>query len=246
MKTQRNFLVALILTLVASFTLNANTVSENGKMIVKIEKQDVMSIAVQIANLQKQRTIVSVADLNGKTWFTKTVWKENGYAQKLNLTKLPSGTYVIAVKNKLETYTSAFSKTDFDVALFDVVEGNPSKGYAVLTNQNGLAGQSLITHINSANSESIDIHLANLENTKAEIQLHTLSGVAMLNDSVEGEIGYAKKYNLGGLKKGNYYFFIRTKGMSQIQFFSIQNDKVTLSERVTLKQNDLNVDLAVK
>ena len=245
---QRFFFVAMILILAGSFTVNATPVSESVKMILKVQKQDANSLKVQIANLQKQYTLISISDFNGKQWFAKAVSRENGFAKKLNVAELPAGNYVISIANRSETLARAFAKTADDLAIYESPElPENRKAYAVMTARKGTSGEALITRITTPDPSSVGVQLANLEGTAAKIQLRTLSGSLVKSDAVNGENGYAKSFNLKGINSGQYYFYIQVSKVSAVQFFSIQDGEVTLTDRYVLTHREWNnADLSAK
>ena len=52
-----------------------------------------------VANLEKERTIVSLTDLDGKNeFFRERISDHNGYRVSLNLKELPAGRYIVSVE----------------------------------------------------------------------------------------------------------------------------------------------------
>lgn len=83
--------------LALTLTLSAN--DDPGKIRLKSKVVEDNAIVVQMFNLQKVATNVSLSDLNGtKTYFQKTINKHNGYSLKLNVEDLADGRYVLEVK----------------------------------------------------------------------------------------------------------------------------------------------------
>jgi hypothetical protein len=59
------------------------------------------SLIVQIANLQKEQTVLTLESLDSRETFHEQVINgHNGYNARLNLNKLPKGRYVLRVKQE--------------------------------------------------------------------------------------------------------------------------------------------------
>lgn len=111
---------ALFLCL-AIFTVPAmaNTATEptDGKLIFKT-KVDGKSVIYRLSNLQKLDTQVAIYSLDGDTrYYRGFISEHNGYVKRLDLNKLPNGTYKVVVENAQETKTKVM-KIEEDMVLF--------------------------------------------------------------------------------------------------------------------------------
>ncbi len=247
MKTQSNVAIAIILTIITTFSLNAAPYTEGGKMIVRVAQQDREVIDVQLANLQKQRTKVSISDVHGKIWFSEYAWGVHANPKRLDLHGMPAGEYVLLIKNKQQQYVQVFTKTEKGLFFFEKEE--PQKGEeatAILTSGSPAAGNVLISRFTADGAHGVDIQLANLLGSKTIVQLKNTDGNTLYEEAIEGQDGYAKKINLEGVVNGHYYFLIRTGKLIRVQFLSIGPRGVELEERQELENESLNGKLALK
>ena len=249
MKMQRNVVIALMLTIITSFTLQAAAYEEAVKMIVRIEQKDGKAIHVQLANLQKKRTKVSISDVNGREWFSEYAWGVYAYAKNLNLNGMPAGEYVLLIKNKEERHIQAFTKTKSNLFFFE--QAGPQKGEgptAIFTSGSSFppADNVLISRFTADGAHGVDIQLANLLASKTVWQLKTMSGNTIYEEVIEGQNGYAKKVNLAGMTKGHYYILVRTGKLVRVQFLEVNSQSVKLKERQQLENGSLNEKMALK
>ena len=60
---------------------------------------DERSLVVQLANLQKEKTVLTLESLDSRETFHEQVINDhNGYNARLNLNELPKGRYILRVK----------------------------------------------------------------------------------------------------------------------------------------------------
>ena len=58
------------------------------------------SLELKLANLQGQRTLVSLKNLDGGSVYYRRVREHNGYALTMDLAELPAGRYLLKVKQE--------------------------------------------------------------------------------------------------------------------------------------------------
>lgn len=250
MKTQRNLLIALVLVFTTTFTSNiiAGNSVETGRLIVKVEANHNNYLGLQMANLNKKFTKIRISDMNEKVWLSVNVTKELGYAKKINLRNMPSGTYILFVENSGQRFVQAFAKNDRGVALYQQnVQKASNKAVAVLTSSitKHKKGE-LITRITTPDAFCIGIQLSNLDYQETNIQLIGQYCTSIIREKVEGQAGYAKKINLTGIEAGHYYIVIKAREVTQIQFFSIDEKGVRLNEYQTWNARKSKISYASK
>ncbi len=60
---------------------------------------DERSLVVQLANLQKEKTVLTLESLDSReTFHEEVIHDHNGYSARLNLNEMPKGRYVLRVK----------------------------------------------------------------------------------------------------------------------------------------------------
>ncbi|MEM1324514.1 MAG: hypothetical protein AAGI23_01095 [Bacteroidota bacterium] len=232
----------LIMTAVVSifFTLSIHAQSENidHRMLVKIEKQSDEAIHIRLANLEKARTEVSITDLDGKVWFSEYVWGEHGYSKMLNLSTLTVGTYTVLVKNKKRTDLQAMEKKADGVYFYEAGATNTTQ----LTSSNA----NTVARVKGRKTHSFVVQLANLRQQKATVQLYHINGIVMFKDNIQSRNGYAKEINLEGLESGVYALAVHTPQLQFVQWITITNDTIRVSERQTLNTKDERSRVAIR
>lgn len=99
----KRFSLFLALCLAMTSFANATTTNPaNDDPIFRIKPVETKVFQINLANLQKKPTSVSLTNLKGTTFFKETIRNHNGYARKLNLGQLPNGRYVLTVKQNGE------------------------------------------------------------------------------------------------------------------------------------------------
>lgn len=99
MKHVKFMLAGLCLSLMATFGFaNPNPDSEN--LIMRVKSQEAKSIDITLANLQQQKTNLSLKSINGTTYFVDVIRNHNGYGKSLSLHKVPQGRYILTVSQK--------------------------------------------------------------------------------------------------------------------------------------------------
>lgn len=91
-------MIVLCLSLaVPAAAIGTNPLSDIEFYVTKVSEK---KLEVTLANLQSQRTTVTIENLDGSTiYFRDIVTKHNGYRKRLNLDQLPNGKYKLIVTN---------------------------------------------------------------------------------------------------------------------------------------------------
>ena len=80
------------------------------------------TINLKVANLQMEKTSIRITDLKGDNTFYRDFIKDhNGYGRRLNLSDLPSGKYMLTVKQKDEKAKQIIVVKDNYVLLSNVI-----------------------------------------------------------------------------------------------------------------------------
>lgn len=99
MKKVTLLLTAALLALAAVPSFSATPADAGEKIIVKTKTIDAKTIKILLANLEKEKTLVTIESLNGKAYFRERIFKHNGYLLQINMEKLPEGRYLLKVRN---------------------------------------------------------------------------------------------------------------------------------------------------
>lgn len=80
------------------------------------------TINLKVANLQMEKTSIRLTDMKGNNTFYRDFVKDhNGYGRRLNLSDLPSGKYMLTVKQKDEKVRQIIVVRDNYVLLSNVI-----------------------------------------------------------------------------------------------------------------------------
>lgn len=91
----KRLLMSLALAL-PMLQLLANPPIENVLLNTKVDER---SLVVHLANLQKEKTVLTLESLDSRETFHEQVINDhNGYNARLNLNELPKGRYILRVK----------------------------------------------------------------------------------------------------------------------------------------------------
>lgn len=230
----------LIATMVF-FALSFNTyASSEDRMIVRIGKSDnAKSIAIQLANLEKKRTTINLIDVNGVGWFHKAVYHQAGYASNINLTGLPMGDYVLIVKRKGHVHAQAVTLESDDISFFEVPVSNENKatGPAVLTSTQ-MDKSRLISRFIDQGDRKVGVQLSNLQEAPVSIQLVSPGGGNLLTKNFSGQNGYGGTWDMNGMKSDLYFFYVKTKEATVIQFVNVNGDEIEFFEQQRIDQTE--------
>lgn len=223
MKKEIKVLVMMALA-IASLVL-ATSATKNPE-IIRISKGDaVKTIDIRLANLQHRNTSVVVQDMEGKCWYSESIWNEDGYTKRLNLNGLPNGYYLCYVKSRNVSYTQSFRLSESDLVFLEFNgAGNPGTTFAVQTGSKRPA----LVRITGEKDKAIRLQLANLQEQKAVIRLNILGEGIACQEVVTGEQAFAKNINLNGMADGAYFLYVNIGGGSVIQFIDLSPAGVRL------------------
>ena len=98
----------------------ANYPPVEGSLLLKVSQMEDNVLLLQVANMQQASTTVSLADLNGNTYFRQQVSKHNGYSWKVNLAEAPDGRYVLRVQQKGEQRSQVIYKNEDEIWLSQI------------------------------------------------------------------------------------------------------------------------------
>lgn len=91
----KRLLMSLALAL-PMLQLLANPPIENVLLNTKVDER---SLVVHLANLQKEKTVLTLESLdNRETFHEQVINNHNGFNARLNLNELPKGRYILRVK----------------------------------------------------------------------------------------------------------------------------------------------------
>ena len=88
------FAVAMVTTIAVSPTFASVSYDD---ILVYVDETEGKIFHLQLANLQKQDTKVTIEDMDGAVYFRELVSDHNGYAKRINLKKLDDGKYLLNV-----------------------------------------------------------------------------------------------------------------------------------------------------
>lgn len=75
----------------------------NTDILVNAKIAEGKVLNLKVSNLQMERTSIRLTDLKGEnTFYREFVKDHNGYGRRLNLDQLPSGKYMLTIKQKDE------------------------------------------------------------------------------------------------------------------------------------------------
>jgi len=94
---KRIFFLAALLLGFMSMPVFAQAAIPEGKILVKVAPKEGKVLKINLANLQKIKTVLQLKDLRGNVYFTQVIRKHNGYLRLLNLSELPKGKYVLSI-----------------------------------------------------------------------------------------------------------------------------------------------------
>jgi len=116
-----------LLSWISTFALLGSPINQLGieptqpdQMIMRTDHLEANTISLQLANLEKRRTKVSLIDLSGHTWYKEHVWGSNGYFKSIDLNATPDGTYLLIAQNKRAVQYQGLYKIGGTVKLFQL------------------------------------------------------------------------------------------------------------------------------
>lgn len=117
---KKSIVLSVMMAFIFAISHSTTAVSQNSNRIhVNMRKgEDPKMLELRMNNLQKQKTHITIQDLDGKVGLRTTVKNQDGYTTKVNLKLVPDGEYILLVENQNSVYYKAFSMRNNDVALY--------------------------------------------------------------------------------------------------------------------------------
>ncbi|MCB0520583.1 MAG: hypothetical protein H6577_24700 [Lewinellaceae bacterium] len=188
--------------------------------------QEAMTIEMQLSHLNKQRTVVSLQDMEGKEWFSTVIWKKETAGKLLNLSGMPTGDYLLWITGGAGEYLQMLNLGHETVKLFepasqeDLVEGT------VMFTGTKKVGKT-IARITPEGNKSIAVQLANLKKEATTVALYSVGAGPLLVQKIKDEQAYARNFNMEGMPYGSYFLSLHTKEATICQFFILSKDGLT-------------------
>lgn len=92
----KRLIMSLALALSMLHLMATPPIIENVLLNTKVDER---ALIVQLANLQKEKTFLTLESLDSKeTFHQQVITDHNGYTARLNLYELPTGRYILRVK----------------------------------------------------------------------------------------------------------------------------------------------------
>ncbi|MEL6720186.1 MAG: hypothetical protein AAFP82_15855, partial [Bacteroidota bacterium] len=213
-----------VFTMILFLTSSIYAHPVDGKMLIRIQKESSLTVSVKLANLKKERTKISILDLEGKPWFSEYAWGKNGYAKQLNLEKLPVGIYMLVIRNKMKTHTQVLAKQNKQIIFFDSNRNENPKLAQLIADGN----TAITASFSTSGIQGINIKIKNLKKLRTKIYLNDVNGVLLAREVVKEQNELAKRFNLKGLPHGTYFFTIQHKQLQMVQLVTIDEEGVQL------------------
>ena len=93
-----------------------------GEITFKTRTVDNKSIAIQLYNLDKEKTTVQVQDREGNVYYQKRINNHNGFSMLLDLKQLPEGSYILQVNREDGAMSQVVRVTETGLLLSQIVE----------------------------------------------------------------------------------------------------------------------------
>ncbi len=120
----KNLNLLLITGLLMSISLPAFATAPvsvpESHIIMKTEAIDANTIKVLLANLEWERTKLTIESLSGKTYYVDNIVKHRGYLLKLDVEDLPNGRYLLKVSQDDEMISQVIVVRDKAILLSKV------------------------------------------------------------------------------------------------------------------------------
>ena len=225
-------LIFLLVCALVSANTFASVHDAGENVIVKIEKGEMAkTIALRLANLEMLGTTIDVQDVGGIVWFTKYINRENGYSASIDLNGMPSGDYVLSIKNHKRMWAQAFAMDEEEIAFFKNPSVKPTPAVvASLVSFDLKEKGKLITHFTDQGNASLGAQLANLQGMPAELYIISMGRGFMFTEKIDGKHGFAHPFNLEGAVDGHYFLYVHAADASAIQFFTLKKGDLTLGD----------------
>ncbi|MEZ4941670.1 MAG: hypothetical protein R3D58_12400 [Saprospiraceae bacterium] len=216
MKTKLNLLVAI--TLICTTFLNASVTSNLNLQLKTGETPG--TVTVQLDGLDQLNTQLSIQDLSGKKWFSEMIRKQTRFSKTIDLKTMPSGAYILFVKNKRSQQSRAFRLDNTQVVLFDISGDATTPGGLVL--EAGGANR-IIARVSATDDQTLYLHVSNLKDYQATIRIISPDGDVRWEAASRGQIAIAQTLNMKALmiEPGTYFVHIQAGDATVIQELEI-------------------------
>lgn len=197
------------------------------------------NLTVRLSDLDNKRTAIHVIGVDGKTWMTKYVHKQDEYVAGLDLSLLPDGNYLVTTENQRSRQVKAFHRSGQDITLFQP-KTMQEKAISTprLVNQEKAKEGQLIVRINQpASVAAIDLQLANLKNATVDIHLISLDGIPVFTEQVSNTQGYVGRLDMENVGDGTYVLCVQTPEVSLLQLVNVEDDRVSFEQTLSREQN---------
>lgn len=217
MKTKLNLLVAI--ALVFTTFLNASVTSNLNLQLKTGETPG--TVTIQLDGLDQQNTQLSIQDLSGKKWFSEMIRKQTRFNKTIDLKTMPSGEYLLFVKNKRSQQSRAFRLDNKQVVLFDLSSDATTPGG--LVQEAGGAGR-IITRVSATDAQTLYLHVSNLKDYQATIRIMAPNGDVRWEAHSGGAIAIARSVDMKALmiEPGMYFVHIQAGDATVIQEVEIK------------------------
>lgn len=214
------------IVLFAIFSMSIFLSSTDARMIVHVKPTEHdKTIALYVANLNKQFTHINVVGLNGEIYYTDQVWNKWGYNTNLDLSTLTPGDYVLYIKNRARKVAVALFITNDRVAFVNT--DHPGFTYRHTASYMPTPFSRLLARFSTKPNQSVlDLQLANLKEGLTTIKVSSLEGCPVYTEQFSGENGYNKTINLEGVYDGLYYVYLNTVEANVFQMMDLTNGNV--------------------
>ncbi len=216
MKTKLNLLVAIALT--GATFLNASVASNLNLQLKTGETPG--TVTVHLDGLDQLNTQMSIQDISGKKWFSEMIRKQTRFNKTIDLKSMPSGEYLLFVKNKRSQQSRAFRLDNKQVVLFDLSGDATTPGGLVL--EAGGANR-IIARISATDAQTLYLHVSNLKDYQAVIRIVSPDGDVRWEAGSDGAIAIAKSVDMNALmiEPGTYFVHIQAGDATVIQELKI-------------------------
>lgn len=194
----------VLLIVVALLSYNTQVYATNPPLSIAMKYVGDKSLALYLMNCDNQKTKISILDNNGSTLHSKTVKKQLKYAEKYNLRNLPSGQYLVEIRNEMIT-------TSIPILIKD-------ETISVLGNERITTFKPFMKH----NNNEIDLMLFSPEKVQHQFTIYDENYNAIYNEVYAKEANIQKKFDIAALDPGDYSVVINSNGHKYIYNMSLR------------------------
>lgn len=151
-----------------------------------IKPVDDKKFAIYLNDEQIDKTLLSIKDQKGYTLYAKSIKSKSKFAKVFNLSKLENGVYDLVLEDSKAIQTIPV-----------VVEADE---LSIDNTERSISYKPYISHKN----EILDLMVFSPEKGQYEITIFDGDNSIVYNESINNEMKIEKRFNLSGLKPGNY------------------------------------------